>query len=253
MKGHLEELGHLTRFDPKDAWLPITESRSGNSYYAAFHTLSSGIGFQALVLPVAFTYLGWTWATIALTVMFIWQLYTLWLLVQMHEAIPGIRYSRYMHLTESVFGPKLGKFLALIPILYLSAGISSALIVVGGGSMKLFFQLVCGNGCTSQPLTSIEWYLVFICLATVLAQLPNLNSIAGVSLIGGTTAVLYCTLIWVLSVSKGRVAGVSYDLVPTKSTLDRVLDILNGLGIIAFAFRGHNLVLEIQVNSYISI
>jgi hypothetical protein len=59
MKGHLEELGHLTRLDPKDAWLPITESRSGNSYYAAFHTLSCGIGFQALVLPVAFTYLGW--------------------------------------------------------------------------------------------------------------------------------------------------------------------------------------------------
>lgn len=115
--------------------------------------------------------------------------------------------------------------------------------------MKLFFQLVCGTGCSSQPLTSIEWYLVFICLATVLAQLPNLNSIAGVSLVGGTTAVVYCTLIWVLSVSKGQVAGVSYDLVPAKSDLDRVLDILNGLGIIAFAFRGHNLVLEIQVDT----
>jgi hypothetical protein len=59
IKGHLEQLGHLTRLDPKDAWLPITESRSGNSYYAAFHTLSSGIGFQALILPVAFTFLGW--------------------------------------------------------------------------------------------------------------------------------------------------------------------------------------------------
>lgn len=116
--------------------------------------------------------------------------------------------------------------------------------------MKLFFQLACGTGCTSQPLTSIEWYLVFICLATVLAQLPNLNSIAGISLIGGTTAVVYCTLIWVLSVSKGQVAGVSYDLVPAKSDLDRILGILNGLGIIAFAFRGHNLVLEIQVNFY---
>lgn len=50
---------HLTRLDPQDAWLPITESRNGNAYYAAFHTLSSGIGIQALVLPVAFTILGW--------------------------------------------------------------------------------------------------------------------------------------------------------------------------------------------------
>ena len=49
----------LTRLDPHDAWLPITESRNGNAYYAAFHTLCSGIGIQALVLPVAFTILGW--------------------------------------------------------------------------------------------------------------------------------------------------------------------------------------------------
>lgn len=49
----------LTKLDPHDAWLPITESRNGNAYYAAFHTLCSGIGIQALVLPVAFTILGW--------------------------------------------------------------------------------------------------------------------------------------------------------------------------------------------------
>ena len=48
----------LTRLDPEDAWLPITESRNGNAWYAAFHCLCSGIGFQALVLPVAFTVLG---------------------------------------------------------------------------------------------------------------------------------------------------------------------------------------------------
>lgn len=49
----------FTKLDPQDAWLPITESRNGNRYYAAFHTLCSGIGIQALVLPLAFTYLGW--------------------------------------------------------------------------------------------------------------------------------------------------------------------------------------------------
>lgn len=49
----------LTKLDPQDAWLPITESRNGNSYYAAFHVLCSGIGIQALVLPFAFTILGW--------------------------------------------------------------------------------------------------------------------------------------------------------------------------------------------------
>ncbi|KAM3304448.1 hypothetical protein P3S67_011314 [Capsicum chacoense] len=56
---YMEEIGNLTKLnDPQDDWLPITESRSGNAYYAAFHTLSSGIGVQVLLLPLAFVTLG---------------------------------------------------------------------------------------------------------------------------------------------------------------------------------------------------
>lgn len=55
-----EEVAEFTRFDPRDDWLPITACRNGNAYYAAFHLLCSGIGFQALVLPLAFTTLGWS-------------------------------------------------------------------------------------------------------------------------------------------------------------------------------------------------
>ncbi|KAM6541075.1 hypothetical protein CsatB_005522 [Cannabis sativa] len=77
-------------------------------------------------------------------------------------------------------------------------------------------------------------------------KLPNLNSIAGVSLIGSVTAVGYCTLIWVVSVSKGTLPGVSYNPIEAKTDLRQFFDVLNALGIIAFAFRGHNLILEIQ-------
>lgn len=143
-------------------------------------------------------------------------------------------------------GEKLGKWLALFPTMYLSAGNCTALIVIGGNSMKLFFHIVCGPACRS-PLTSIEWYLVFVCLAVILAQLPNLNSIAGVSLIGAITAVVYCTLIWVLSVGKIRPTGISYDPLEPKPDVAKAFGILNALGIIAFAFRGHNVTLEIQV------
>ena len=45
--------------NPQDAWLPITESRNGSIYSTVFHMLCSGIGFQALLLPVAFATLGW--------------------------------------------------------------------------------------------------------------------------------------------------------------------------------------------------
>ncbi|KAF3446870.1 hypothetical protein FNV43_RR12050 [Rhamnella rubrinervis] len=246
MQSYLEEVGHFTKLDPQEAWLPITESRSGNAYYAAFHTLCSGIGAQALVLPLALTTLGWTWGIMCLSLAFMWQLYTLWLLIQLHESESGMRYSRYLRLSMAAFGEKLGKLLALFPIMYLSGGTCVTLIMIGGGTMKIFFQLVCGETCTVKPLTTVEWYLVFTCSAILLAQLPNLNSIAGVSLIGAITAVSYCTLIWALSISKGRQTGTSYEPLQAKSDVDRLFDILNALGIIAFAFRGHNLVLEIQ-------
>ncbi|KAL6175195.1 hypothetical protein ACLB2K_051837 [Fragaria x ananassa] len=142
----------LTKFDPQDAWLPITESRNGNAYYAAFHSLCSGIGIPALVLPVSFTVLGWTWGIISLTVAFIWQLYTLWLLVKLHESKEtGMRYSRYLQLFSSTFGDKMKNIFAIFPIYYLSGGTCCALIIVGGSSMKLFYEILCGHECTSKP------------------------------------------------------------------------------------------------------
>lgn len=238
----------MTKLDPQDAWLPITESRNGNAIYAAFHTLCSGIGIQALVLPVAFTILGWTWGVICLTLGFIWQLYTLFLLVQLHESTEtGVRYSRYITLCVAAFGEKAAKLIAMFPYMYLSAGTCVLLISIAGSTCKIFFEIVCGpETCTAKPLTMVEWYLVFTCAAVILSQLPNLNSIAGVSLIGAITSVGYITLIWIVSVVKHDVHGVSYDPVRYGSEIKNVFSVLNALGIIAFAFRGHNLTLEIQ-------
>ena len=115
--------------------------------------------------------------------------------------------------------------------------------------MKLFYQIVCGPLCLPSPISTVEWYLVFTSLSVVLSQLPNLNSIAGVSLIGGATAIMYCTMSWVLSVSQQRPTTVSYDPVKYTSFGSSLLSTLNALGIIAFAFRGHNLALEIQVST----
>lgn len=246
LRGYLEDVGHLTRLNPQDAWLPITESRNGNAHYAAFHNLNVGIGFQALVLPVAFAFLGWAWGIIALMIAYLWQLYTLWILVRLHEAVPGRRYNRYVELAQAAFGEKLGVWLALFPTVYLSAGTATALILIGGETMKLFFQIVCGTLCSSNPLTTVEWYLVFTSLCIVLSQLPNLNSIAGLSLIGAITALTYTTLAWVLSVTEPRPVSISYEPLRSNSFTASSFSILNSLGIVAFSFRGHNLALEIQ-------
>ncbi|CBI37767.3 unnamed protein product, partial [Vitis vinifera] len=232
---------------PQEGWLPITESRKGGAFTSAFHLLASGIGIQAFLLPVAFSKLGWFWGIACLLLAFAWQLYTKWLLVQLHEPGPGTRYSRYLHLSVVAFGPKLGKLLALFPVMYLSGGTCVMLINYGGGSMELLFRTVCGDSsCIANKLTGAEWFMVFTCLAIIVAQLPNLNSMAGVSLLGAATAISYCTFLWILSITKGRPAGVSYSPPEAESRMARIGEVLTAIGMIALAFRGHNVVLEIQ-------
>ncbi|KAF8377742.1 hypothetical protein HHK36_031127 [Tetracentron sinense] len=147
-----------------------------------------------------------------------------------------------VNLESNGSGEKRGKLLVLFPIMYLSGGTCVALITLGGGTMKLFFEIACGT----KPLTTVEWFLVFICCAILLAQLPNLNSVAGVSLIGAISGVSYCTLIWVVSVSIGRPMDVAYYPLKAKAEMPWICSIVNALGIVALAFRGHNVVLEIQ-------
>lgn len=148
----------------------------------------------------------------------------------------------------SVQGNRLGAWLSIFPTAYLSAGTATALILIGGETMKLFFEIVCGPTCSSNPLTTVEWYLVFTSLCIVLSQLPNLNSIAGLSLVGAVTAIIYSTMVWLLSVTQNRPPNISYEPIPLPSFTSSMFSVFNALGIIAFAFRGHNLVLEIQVN-----
>lgn len=51
------------------------------------------------------------------------------------------------------------------------------------------------------------------------------------------------TFSWVVSVAKSRIPVVSYELVRDKSDIGETFQVLNALGIIAFAFTVHNLTL----------
>lgn len=176
-----------------------------------------------------------------------WQ--TLHLVIYTHEISISIKIISYSYSYSYYPGERLGKALAWFPIGYLSSGTCSALIMMGGSTLKIFYQIVCDARCSQnlKPLTTVEWCLVFTCAAVVLSQLPNLNSMAGVSLVGAISAVAYCSLIWVVSVREGRLPEVSYIPVGRNTEIRRIRGVLNALGIVAFAFRGHNLILEIQV------
>lgn len=127
------------------------------------------------------------------------------------------------------------------------------LIITAGSSMEQLFNIICEEGtmCGSMSLSGTQWFLIFTCIALIIAQLfPNLNSIARVSLTGAITSIGYCTMIWVLSISKGRPNNVSYGItVADRTGMTGFGNVLNAIGIIMLAFRGHNLILEIQVNN----
>ena len=116
--------------------------------------------------------------------------------------------------------------------------------------MKLFYQLLCDDCSSKRPLTTTEWFLVFICLAILVSMFcRDLHSVALISVLGSIMAVGYCTTLWIFFVAKGRGDDTVYD--PSKvveSEAGRARSILNALGIIAVVFRGHNVVLEIQVD-----
>ncbi|CAN1192588.1 Lysine histidine transporter-like 7 [Linum perenne] len=227
-----------------ESWLPITESRNGSLWSSVFHLLSSGIGVQALLLPVAFASLGWAWGIVTLSMAFIWQLYTIWVLVQLHEPVNGTRYSRFLQLAMAAFGPKLGKILAIFPVMYLSGGSCVVLIINGSGAMKLFFKELSPS---SSSLTGVEWFLVFTTMAILMAtQRPNLHSISGLSLVAAITGIAYCTLMWAIPVAHGRIDDTEGSGLKERSGMGRMSEIMNGIGIIMLSFRGHNLILEIQ-------
>ena len=94
-------------------------------------------------------------------------------------------------------------WLLLFPIIDLSAGTCMNLTIVGGSTLNMFVQMLCEAIGISRPLTTVEWYLLFTCGTLVLSQIPNLNSLGSVSLIGAAiSSVSYCTLLWVVPVKE---------------------------------------------------
>lgn len=72
----------------------------------------------------------------------------------------------------------------IFSIMYLSAGTCVMLITTSDGTMKLDEAT-----CVAKSPSGVEWYLIFVFSAILVAQLcPNLTSVAGVSLFGAITA-----------------------------------------------------------------
>ncbi|XP_021808453.1 lysine histidine transporter 1-like [Prunus avium] len=223
-------------------WLPITKSRNANWWYSAFHNVTAMVGAGVLGLPYAMSQLGWGPGVAVLVLSWIITLYTLWQMVEMHEIVPGKRFDRYHELGQHAFGEKLGLWVVVPQQLMVECGVCIVYMITGGNSIKKIHDTLCPN-CKSIKTT--YFIMIFASVHFVLSHLPSFNSIAGVSLAAAVMSLSYSTVAWTASVHKGVDPQVQYGP-KASSTAGNVFNFFSALGNVAFAFAGHNVVLEIQ-------
>ncbi|XP_078170074.1 lysine histidine transporter 1-like [Carex rostrata] len=201
------------------------------------------VGAGVLGLPFAMSQLGWGPGIVILVISWIVTLFTLWQMVQMHEcAGPGKRFDRYHELAQHAFGEKLGLWIVVPQQLIVEISTDIVYMVTGGKSLKKFHDTVCPN-CKSMKET--YFIMIFGSVHFGLSQMPNFNSMSAVSLTAAVMSLTYSTIAWTTSVQKGREFDVDYSY-KSDSAAGTVLSFFNALGTVAFAYAGHNVVLEIQ-------
>ncbi|KAL9246562.1 hypothetical protein vseg_020080 [Gypsophila vaccaria] len=225
-----------------DDWLPITSNRNAKWWYSTFHNVTAMVGAGVLSLPYAMSELGWGPGVTLMILSWLVTLYTLWQMVEMHEMVPGKRFDRYHELGQHAFGEKLGLWIVVPQQLVVDVGTDIVYMVTGGKSLKKIHELISPE---SHPIRLTFWIMIFSSVHFVLSHLPNFNSMSVISLAAAVMSLSYSTIAWAASVVKGIQEDIDYTPRGSTSTA-RVMNFFTALGDIAFAFAGHNVVLEIQ-------
>nr|XP_043607844.1 lysine histidine transporter 1-like [Erigeron canadensis] len=225
-----------------DDWLPITSSRNAKWYYAAFHNVTAMVGAGVLSLPYAMSNLGWGPGVVILILSWVITLYTLWQMVEMHEMVPGKRFDRYHELGQEAFGEKLGLYIVVPQQLICEVGVDIVYMVTGGASLKKIHDIIWDG---APKIKTTYFIMIFASVHFVLSHLPNFNSISGVSLAAAVMSLTYSTIAWSASIHKGMQQNVEYGY-KGKDRAETTFNFFTALGDVAFAYAGHNVVLEIQ-------
>ncbi|KAG2710128.1 hypothetical protein I3843_04G010500 [Carya illinoinensis] len=226
-------------------WLPVTASRKAKWWYSAFHNVTAMVGAGILGLPFAISQLGWIPGIVSILGSWLITFYSLWQLVELHEAVPGKRFDRYHELGQHAFGEKLGYWIVVPQQACVQAATTIVYSVTGGKSLKKFFDLLIPS---ANGVRQTYFILMFSCLQLVISQTPNFNSLKGISLLAAVMSLCYALVAFVASTIRGSHNDhhlITYG-VRSHSTGGQIFDALNALGTVAFAFAAHSVALEIQ-------
>ncbi|RCV33971.1 hypothetical protein SETIT_7G125900v2 [Setaria italica] len=216
--------------------------RRAKWWYVTFHNVTAMVGAGVLSLPYAMAHLGWGPGVLALLASWGITLYTLRLLIELHECVPGVRFDRLRDLGAHALGPRLGPWLVVPQQLIVQLGCDMVYMVTGGKCLQKFAESVCP---TCAPLHQSYWICIFGSFQFLLSQLPNLDAITAVSFLAAAMSLSYSTISWAACVARGPVTGVSYAYRDGPAA-DSAFRVFGALGQVAFAYAGHGVVLEIQ-------
>eukprot|EP00246_Nothoceros_aenigmaticus_P015309 TRINITY_DN628_c0_g1_i1.p1 TRINITY_DN628_c0_g1~~TRINITY_DN628_c0_g1_i1.p1 ORF type:complete len:520 (-),score=43.81 TRINITY_DN628_c0_g1_i1:85-1644(-) len=223
--------------------------------YSAVLNITAIIGVGILTLPQALASLTWSAGVIFLVVSLAATYFSLWQLVQMHEEkvpkedgrIEVVTYNRYQDLAYRAWGKK-GMRLVAIMQLVVFVGVSITYMLTGGLSLMNVYEL---TRCYSSnkycaPITQkpVVWIAVFSSAQYLLSQRRGFKALFYLSLVAAVMSLSYSGIIF------GATLAVPHPSPPppphngTKS-MD-VWNAFTALGTVAFAYAGHNVVLDIQ-------
>ncbi|CAD6263459.1 unnamed protein product [Miscanthus lutarioriparius] len=100
------------------------------------------VGAGVLSLPYAMAHLGWGPGLVVLLVSWGITLYTLRLLIELHECVPGVRFDRLRDLGAHALGPRLGPWVVVPQQLIVQLGCDMVYMVTGGKCLQKFAESV---------------------------------------------------------------------------------------------------------------
>ncbi|XVE55959.1 hypothetical protein DITRI_Ditri03aG0199000 [Diplodiscus trichospermus] len=174
--------------------------------------------------------------------------------LRLHEAVPGKRYNRYVELAQAAFVVtlfcygtdadfQLHKSLIFCPCV--TSRKMGTKRKIGSLTCSFSNSLFISRNCNSFDSHRREDHEIILpdCLQASLFVKSSDNVRV---VFGAVTAITYSTMVWLLSVSQQRPPTISYEPLSLPPSAATFFSVMNALGIVAFSFRCHNLVLEIQ-------
>jgi hypothetical protein len=105
----------------------------------------------------------------------------------MHELVPGKRFDRYFDLGEHVLKGKVGYWIIMVQQLIVQVASTIVYSVTGGKSLKKFCEIIPAK--IFDEIRQTYYILFFVFIQLLLSQIPNFNTLKGISLLAAFMSV----------------------------------------------------------------